>query len=822
MALHIFKGSGAPSFTPAGVGHHYIDTDAKVSYISVGTSSAADWETSDATAAIAAHVAASDPHSQYLTETEADSLYDVIGAASASQSFAVNRANHTGTQAASTISDFQTAARTAVVQDSISDAITDVAPSQNAVFDALALKANTSHTHALSDLTQSGASTGQVVSWNGTAWVPVNAPSSAVWGGITGTLSAQTDLQGALDGKQPNVSGTNDRMVYKDGSGVVKSLEALSVNAKNGLSQSLEDTFADNEPHPINTEFFELIPSEDAPGTVINVHNLETVIDPDNSGFGFGSAGNALNLFSNFIRAEGTGDVGVVAFFNNSFVIGDGSNPFDFRGVSYAYGFGEIKSGINITGPMQGYGFQPIVRTGATVDTASYTQAFYDSMNYEVPSSYHTSFNSSVSIDTIVSTKNLTGFAFTPDISQVDSGGSVTGVNVSGQYGNFDGSSSWVGVDINPNISNSQYAAGLQVTMDNVTPYAGVSASLTMQDLTFTFNQPQAFNNSFTVEFTSGGTAGSEVVSVSGFAITIQIESGVSTATQIKAACDASPGFAANITTSISGVGSNAQVADGPDNFSGGVDAGRKVAAFLDGDVEITGGLTFGGALSIGKISAFASQAMVNGGGQPGSVHSLISSPTVDDNVTLTTGDTIAVNTAALINIGTNSSVSTAFIGVAALGLPAVLTMGSGSTLDRCYGALFALSLDVSAAGGTVDEVGLCRSVAIPNGVTTVNNLYGYLFDLPFGDPGTDTWGFYDRPGKNNYFAGTLLIGGVAGSDDKVTNSSVAFEVKSTTKAMVLPRMTTTERNALTAIAGMMIFNTTTSALEVYDGGTWV
>ena len=51
-----------------------------------------------------------------------------------------NRANHTGTQLASTISDFTTAARTAVVDDAITNGVADKAPSQNAVFDALALK----------------------------------------------------------------------------------------------------------------------------------------------------------------------------------------------------------------------------------------------------------------------------------------------------------------------------------------------------------------------------------------------------------------------------------------------------------------------------------------------------------------------------------------------------------------------------------------------------------------------------------------------------------------------------------------------------------
>lgn len=51
---------------------------------------------------------------------------------------ATQRANHTGTQLASTISDFTAAAKAAAVSDTLTDGVTDVAPSQNAVFDAVA------------------------------------------------------------------------------------------------------------------------------------------------------------------------------------------------------------------------------------------------------------------------------------------------------------------------------------------------------------------------------------------------------------------------------------------------------------------------------------------------------------------------------------------------------------------------------------------------------------------------------------------------------------------------------------------------------------
>jgi hypothetical protein len=626
-----------------------------------------------------------------------------------------------------------------------------------------------------------------------------------------------------VDNAVPAITGSNDRIVYKDASGVVKSFEALVVNTYNGLNFSLTDSFEDSEPHTINQGYFQLQPTENAPNTTINVISNEIEIDQLDSGFGFGTAGNAANLFNNYIRAQGTGDVGGLAFFNNNFIVGDGTNAIDFRGISYSYGFGEIEDLVTIVGPMQGYGFQPVVRAGAIVDqTNSYTNAFYDNMNYEGESAGHTSFSAGPTIDTMPTNKNFTGLNVAPTINTIDGGGGVSGVSVSGTYGTFGASSYFQGLNVNPTITSARYAAGVNVSMDNVTAYAGVQATLTVQDLTFTFNTFGSGENSYTLEYTSGATAGAEVVALSGFDITVQIEDGVSTATQIKTAMEAVSQLASAITIVVSGTGSNPQDIFGPTNFAGGVDPGQVLAGYFDGDVQITGSLSFSGALSIGQLSAFQTQAMVDGGGTPASIHGLITNPTVAANVTLTSADTIAVNTAALINIGDNAVVGTSFIGVAALGLPAVLTMGAGSTLDRCYGALFALSLDVTAGGGTVDEVGLCKSVAIPNGTTTVNSLYGYLFDLPFGDPGTTTWGFYDRPGKHNYFAGDLLIGGTAGSDDTVSNSSVALEIKSTTKAFRASNMNTTERDALTALAGMVIFNTSTSKLQTYDGTNWV
>jgi hypothetical protein len=78
----------------------------------------------------------------------------------------------------------------------------------------------------------------------------------------------------------------------------------------------------------------------------------------------------------------------------------------------------------------------------------------------------------------------------------------------------------------------------------------------TIQDLTFSSISPS--RSLINVIYTGGATAGSEVVSLSGNAITIQIQNGVSTATQIAAAFNASQ-VVSLASVAVSGVGSNPQ-----------------------------------------------------------------------------------------------------------------------------------------------------------------------------------------------------------------------------------------------------------------------
>jgi len=94
-----------------------------------------------------------------------------------------------------------------------------------------------------------------------------------------------------------------------------------------------------------------------------------------------------------------------------------------------------------------------------------------------------------------------------------------------------------------------------------ITLPAAVQALKVVQDITYTAVNYGTSGNSITITYTAGATAGAEVVTVSGNDISIQIETGVSTATQVKAAFDLSAAAVALASAAITGTAGTAQVA---------------------------------------------------------------------------------------------------------------------------------------------------------------------------------------------------------------------------------------------------------------------
>lgn len=67
-----------------------------------------------------------------------------------------------------------------------------------------------------------------------------------------------------------------------------------------------------------------------------------------------------------------------------------------------------------------------------------------------------------------------------------------------------------------------------------------------------------------------------------------------------------------------------------------------------------------------------------------------------------------------------------------------------------------------------------------------------------------------------------LAANGSVGINTASPNASAVLDLTSTTKGLLLPRMTTTQRNAIVSpVAGLAIYNSTTNKLNFHNGSIW-
>lgn len=643
--------------------------------------------------------------------------------------------------------------------------------------------------------------------------------------GVSGQILTSSGPNGAVewqDNAGGSPTGNPNSLTAFDVNGDMTSLTNTTVNQFGGIDIDKSFSPDNNFGFTVSeTNRLNITPVENNSSTSIG-HQVQVNLDTNSSGYDINIGGTAAIAFAPSIYHQGSSDVGGIRLIDSYSQIGDdGQADITVDQLSMSSFNIEVRDNVTIEQQIAGYNISYNIRPGASINPNAYFNGFTDYSDIAPEMGSYTSFRSSPQLQSLGPGRSMQGVAVFPNIDNIGINSNIQGVAIGGNIGTFGVNGNYVGVEVNANIDSVKSAQGIRVNMNNVNVEPGAKADVTIQDLNYQAVNVGADANNITIEYVGGGTAGSEVISLNGTEVTIQIEDGVSTAQQIKTAVEGTISVAANVVVIIIGSGSNPQVIEGPTPLSGGVDAGQKFAADLIGDVRIDGNLQFSGALSIGKLDAFASIEVANGTGVPVPVHSLISAFTLPANESRTLGDSMGLNTACLMQIGDNSSITTALTGLSALTLPAVVSMGSGATVDRVAGATFAINLDAGAGGGAIAEVDLCRALAIPNGITSVDRLFGYKMDMPFGDIADESFGIYVTPAYHNYFAGDLLIGGTPVSDDVVTNGSVALEVKSTTKAILLSRMTTAQRDSLSAVAGMMIYNTDDNKFQGYANGTW-
>lgn len=134
-------------------------------------------------------------------------------------------------------------------------------------------------------------------------------------------------------------------------------------------------------------------------------------------------------------------------------------------------------------------------------------------------------------------------------------------------------------------------SSGNGISIEFLQSLVSLAALGALGDVGFIANTPGLAGNNITVNFTAGASGGAANVSVAGNAITVQIQSGVTTANTIKTAINAHAPAYALITAYSKLLGTEPQATAGPVNLTGGQDnagfAGSEVVSVVGQAIQI-------------------------------------------------------------------------------------------------------------------------------------------------------------------------------------------------------------------------------------------
>lgn len=298
----------------------------------------------------------------------------------------------------------------------------------------------------------------------------------------TGTLSLTdnaNDVTMAIVGNANNLASFNSLGVLDNQAGwTFQATGGENVN----LTLEPNNGGGGNSVHTRNTLFE---PLQNSPNESYNVITTSATLDNASSGFTMGTSGEAVSLHNLYFNHPGTGDVGTLVHLKLSANIGNGTDPIDVKGMSLAYGFGTFAANVNLSGPIQGWGFQIATNAATTASTNTYVNAFYDFANIANAIDSYSSFQASPTISEIRNNANFTAINLNPTITTFAGNANFNGLSVAGTITNM-GTGGYTGILVNTTVSDSASATGLFVDMSNVTSSGTILAANFVGDVSIT------------------------------------------------------------------------------------------------------------------------------------------------------------------------------------------------------------------------------------------------------------------------------------------------------------------------------------------------
>lgn len=622
------------------------------------------------------------------------------------------------------------------------------------------------------------ANDGALYIFDGTNWNPAGGVVSGVVSvnGQTGVVLLDSDdiPEGAtnLYVTAANINAAlalnSNRFVFTNNSGELTDYAPWQIDPTT-LFSNVDSAFSPNntpDSPVVHNWNIDITPLQNSPDDSIRLHALSINLDAASTGFVYGTNGQAGILLGGGYTYEGNGaSFGLLRDINFFGSFGDGVNPGTFQGIvasSHAYSFAD---NVTINGPVQGYGLN--------ISTQAATIA-------------GTNFNIQVLTDFSQIAGNLYGYqgiALQPNINTIKNNSNFNGSVVGPTLATMEGNAGFYGHTLGGNITNLG-TNGYQGFTTN-TVIGSVPATANIQGLGI-------YNQVTTLAATASfqGTEASPVITTnngrfSGHRAFPQIAAGTGDTTLFEGSMGG-----VSSTGSVSVLQLNGLTADG-----------RQSGFSAEGvNFNVSGALT--------ALSAQTLQIQ----------HTLFTSFVVPDNTAITGTDALIAILSPDIDFG-NAGSSMA-LGPSGFGINMVAFAGQihGSGSADLLSAL--LPAGVFQEDFVLGEWRNINAVSLNGGFTgTVTKASAFHHSLPAGAFATTHYGVYIEPDvAHNWFAGDISVG----TQSTPTNASVGIELVSTTKAFRASNMTTAQRTALTALRGMIVYDTDLDQLAYYNGTVWI
>lgn len=254
----------------------------------------------------------------------------------------------------------------------------------------------------------------------------------------------------------PPPTGNSNTFAGFDGTGLLESIPGWGINSASGA-----DVNINYQPNNL-AQFYNIEnlssnvdPLQASPNDVACGLNVGLNIDPNSTGFDLGTNGTCAYIGNFGFNHHGTSNIGSLGIINGYMDLGNGTDPINVRGCLGYSVFGNINSGVTLTGGLEGFHFAPQVQSGAIFSVGpSFTNAFIDGANVAVSCDGWNSFSANPHLANVANNRNYSAFNANPTIDTFTGNAQATMFYAGGQYpaGLGPASGGYQALQINPNF----------------------------------------------------------------------------------------------------------------------------------------------------------------------------------------------------------------------------------------------------------------------------------------------------------------------------------------------------------------------------------